>query len=186
MSLHENIRSADPRTRGAHSYSAPAQPAAEDEVAQFIAALVRLIKPERVLELGTAFGHTAEVIGKALVDNGLGHLDTVERNQSRLPAARARLADLPATVHHKDYAKWTPPGRYDLVFFDSDRHNRDREYQMMEPYINDYAVLLFHDAGEQHQGDSGGSIARLPLPTVYLPCPRGLVIAGQPERKGKS
>lgn len=183
MSLHEHIRSADPRTRGADTYSAPAQPAAEDEVAQFIAALIRLIKPNRVLELGTAFGHTAEVIGNALAENELGFLDTVDRNQNRLPQARERVFGLPVEVHQADYTKWTPPGRYDLVFFDSDRHNRDREYRLMEPYINDYAVLLFHDAGEQHQGESGGSIAKLPLPTVYLPCPRGLVIAGQPKRE---
>lgn len=186
MSLHEHIRSADPRTRGADTYSAPAQPAAEGEVADFIASLVRLTKPQRVLELGTAFGHTSAVIAEALVKNGFGHLDTVEKNHNRLPEARQRLANLPATVHQADYTRWTPPGRYDLVFFDADRHNRDREYRLMEPYINDYAVLLFHDAGEQHQGEDGGSIARLTLPTVYLPCPRGLVIAGQPEREGKS
>lgn len=181
MSLHKNIRSADPRTRAPETYSAPMQPAAEVEVAEFISALVNLVKPERVLEIGTAWGHTSRVIGEALARNGFGELDTLDINQSRLVEARERCKDLPVNIYHADYNTWKPVGRYDLVFFDSDLRNRDVEYKLMEPYINDHAVLLFHDAGVQHQ-KGGGSIGRLPIPTAYLPCPRGLVIASQPER----
>ncbi|MCA1800594.1 MAG: hypothetical protein LC650_04820, partial [Actinobacteria bacterium] len=87
MSLHENIRSADPRTRHPELYSAKARPSAEDEVAEFIAALVNLVKPNRALEIGTAFGHTSEVIGRALARNGFGELDTIDINESRLMQA---------------------------------------------------------------------------------------------------
>lgn len=179
-SLHENIRSADSRTRAPESYTAPAQPAAEDEVADFIAALIRLTKPRRVLELGTAFGHTSEKIGRALQENGFGELDTLEIKANRHKEARGRCAGLPVNLHLKSYEQWKPENTlYDMVFFDSDRKNRHREYALMRPYLNPWATLIFHDAGEQHTV-TREALAQVPLPQVYLPCPRGLVIACEP------
>lgn len=178
--LHVNIRSADPRTRRPDLYSAPAQPAAEHEVAEFIAALVNLIKPQRVLELGTAFGHTSQRIGRALASNGFGTLDTLDVNEHRLRDARKRCKNLPVHIHRADYRKWTPPEgpAYDLAFFDCDRAQRDREFALYRPHLAPHAVVLFHDAGEQHT-PTQEALARLPdgLPLVYLPCPRGLVIS---------
>lgn len=180
--LHANIRSADPRTRAPESYTAPAQPAAEDEVADFLAALVHLIKPRRVLELGTAFGHTAEKIGRALQRNGFGVLDTLEVNPARHPIAQDRVKGLPVECHLGSYKTWRPGDdtRYDLAFFDSDRANRDVEYALFQPYLNPFATLLFHDAGWNHE-PTQQALAKLSLPLVYLPCPRGLVIAHELE-----
>lgn len=81
--MDKNIRGADPRTRAPETYTAPKRIAAEDEVADFIAALVRLVKPRRVLEVGTAYGHTSAKIGTALQANGFGELDTIDGNKSR-------------------------------------------------------------------------------------------------------
>jgi len=178
MKLHDNIRSADSRTRLAESYTAPAQPAAEDQVADFIAAIINLTKPLRVLELGTAFGHTSFKIGQALKRNGVGILDTMDINETRLVEARKRCFDLPVQIHRCSYRDFKVPDhvRYDLAFFDSDRANRDVEYATFKPFLNDGATLLFHDAGEQHK-EAVQALSRLNLPLVYLPCPRGLMIA---------
>lgn len=180
MPLHKNIRSADPRTRNPEAYTAPAQPAAEDQVAQLLAALVTATRPRRVLELGTAFGHTSLAIATALKANGVGHLDTLDVNTTRLAEARRRLHGLPATVFEASYLDWVPPAgaRYDMAFFDADREHRDREYATFKPFLNAHAILAFHDAGEQHKGNA--SIYRVPLPLVYIPCPRGLVLASEP------
>jgi len=180
VKIKGNIQSSDSRVRAPESYSAPAQPAAENEVADFIAALVKLVKPQRVLELGTAFGHTSEKIGQALADNGFGELDTLDIKANRLEEARKRVAGLPVNVHEADYTKWTPPdgAKYDLAFFDSDRRNRDREYALFKPYLNPYAVLLFHDVGDNHPATQP-AIQRLPLDKVFLLCPRGLMIASE-------
>lgn len=178
MALHDNIRSADSRTRLADTYSAPAQPAAEVEVAEFIAAIINLVKPLRVLELGTAFGHTSAVIGKALQRNGQGVLDTMDINETRLVEARKRCNGLPVNIHKCSYRdfKVAKGITYDLAFFDSDRANRDVEYATFKPFLSDSAICLFHDAGEQHK-EAVQALARLDLPLVYLPCPRGLMIA---------
>lgn len=180
MRLHKNIRAADPRTRAAHTYSAPANIAAEDEVADFIAALIRLIKPRRVLELGTAWGHTSKRIGEALQENGFGELDTMDINEDRLRDARVRCRGLPINIHHSAYQDFAPSSGtvYDLCFFDSDRGTRDIEYATFKPYLSDTAILLFHDAGEQHDM-AVEALDRLDLDLVYLPCPRGLMIASE-------
>jgi len=178
-----NIRSADHRTRAVETYSAPAQPAAENEVADFIAALVRLVKPRRVLELGTAFGHTSKKIGLALQENGFGELDTLEIKRNRWEEARKRCEGLPINLHLKSYEDWKPDGLfYDMAFFDSDRANRDAEYKLFKPYLNEFATLIFHDAGEQHHVTQR-ALAKLSLPFVYLPCPRGVVIAHEPPAR---
>jgi len=178
-----NIRSADPRTRAVETYSAPAQPAAENEVADFIAALVKLVKPRRVLELGTAFGHTSEKIGRALQENGFGELDTLEIKRNRWQEARTRCEGLPVNLHLKSYEDWKPDGvMYDMAFFDSDRANRNVEYDLFKPYLNEFATLIFHDAGEQHLVTQS-ALAKLDLPFVYLPCPRGVVIAHEPPAR---
>ncbi len=47
---------------------------------QVLYALVRALKPQRVLELGTAHGCSSTHIAQALVDNGSGHLTCIDRN----------------------------------------------------------------------------------------------------------
>ena len=52
--------------------------ASENETSEFLYGLVRLIKPENCLEIGTFEGDTAIAIGKALKDNNLGTLFTID------------------------------------------------------------------------------------------------------------
>lgn len=52
--------------------------ATEVEVFDFLYGFTRMIKPEKVLEIGTFEGDTAIAIGKALKENQLGHLVTLD------------------------------------------------------------------------------------------------------------
>jgi len=52
--------------------------ASENEVGEFLYGFVRMVKPERCLEIGTFEGDGAIAIGKALRDNKLGNLLTVD------------------------------------------------------------------------------------------------------------
>jgi predicted O-methyltransferase YrrM len=178
--LSENIRSADGRTNHPELYTAPAQPAAEDEVADFLYALVRLLKPDSVLETGTAFGHTAARICDALTDNGVGELLTMEAKASRHEAAAARLADEPAVVLHAKYQDVTPPDgtSFGLCFFDATRNSRDKEFLHFRPWIADDAILVFHDTGAQHPGMSGVRAledAGL-IKSLFFATPRGISV----------
>ena len=53
---------------------------AETEVLDFLHVLVRLVKPERILETGTWIGLSACAIGTAIAANGFGRLTTLEIN----------------------------------------------------------------------------------------------------------
>ena len=185
--LHKHIRSADSRTNHPRLFTAPAQPAAEDEVADFLWALVRMLKPDHVLETGTAFGHTAERICDALERNGVGHLTTIEMKRNRWQEAKERLELRPATVIHSAFEEYTPPEgtRYGLCFFDATRFTRDEEYLHFGPWINDDATLVVHDTGSQHPGMAG--VRRLEdagrIRTMYFATPRGISV-GVPRNDG--
>lgn len=181
MTLHQNIRSADPRANHPDAYTAPAQPAAEDEVADFLWGLTRLLHPDHVLETGTAFGHTAARIAQALQQNGHGVLHTLEPKPNRHAQATQRLAGLPVVPTLARFEEWTPPpdARYGLCFFDADRHHRDQEYRRFEPWMTSDALLVFHDCGAQHPARE--CVTRLEaeglIVTLFVPTPRGVCLA---------
>lgn len=181
MDLHPNIRSTDSRVSHPELYTAPHREAAEDEVSQFLGSLVKLVKPDWVLEVGTSLGHTALHLGAALQDNGVGRLDTIDVNKRRLEEARERLEGLPVNIHAMKYQEFTPPDNrfYGVAFFDSEWKNRDGELKHFRPWLTHTSILVFHDTGSQNPGSSG--IAKLEMEgivrSIFLPTPRGLCLA---------
>ena len=179
--LNEFIRSADARTNHPELYTARAQPAAEDEVGDLLWALIRLLKPDSVLETGTAFGHTAARMCDALEMNGVGSLTTIEMKRNRFLIAKESLTDRPAIAINSAYEQYTPPRgtKYGLCFFDATRRNRDQEYLHFRPWIPDNAVLVFHDTGAQHPGMNGVRAledAGL-IRSLFFATPRGISVA---------
>src|SRR3546814_19043632 len=59
------------------------------------------LRPDYVLETGTAFGQTSELIGQVLLTAGVGHLVTFEVDDSRIAFAANRVHGLPVTVSHE-------------------------------------------------------------------------------------
>jgi predicted O-methyltransferase YrrM len=60
-------------------------------VGGFLALLVRLARPSRVLEVGAAIGYSAVWMGRALREYG-GQLQTIELRDARIAQAQANLA----------------------------------------------------------------------------------------------
>ncbi|GAA4011392.1 class I SAM-dependent methyltransferase [Allokutzneria multivorans] len=56
-------------------------------------ALVRAIRPARVVEFGTSFGISALHLGAAVRDNGSGHVVTTELSASKAASARETFAE---------------------------------------------------------------------------------------------
>jgi predicted O-methyltransferase YrrM len=187
--LHEHIKATTPEARYPESFSAPAQPAAEDELAEFLAAAIRPMKPDLVLETGTAFGHTAKVMAEALVKNGFGHLHTIELKPARYQMAETRLESLPATIHKGKWEGVTFPDDYEfhVAFFDATRANRDGEFHHFRPWIPTGAIVGFHDTGMGRQRDlRKPKLAEMGVQNlidegrikpIYFPCPRGFTLA---------
>lgn len=158
--------------------------ATEAEVTGFVAAMVRAVQPEYVLETGTHTGTTARAIGQALAANGHGHLVTIERDAAKAAAAGEMLArtpgpvgaGLPVMVVHGDSLGYVPEQPIDLAWLDSATDARVPEFYRFRPYLSPRAVVMFHDTGP-HQPLAGllGQLRDV-LDLVTLPTPRGVSI----------
>jgi predicted O-methyltransferase YrrM len=122
----------------------------EVEVAEFLYSLVKLVKPERVLETGTHFGVSAAYMGQALKENNKGHMWTLEVMQEFVDASRQLWQDL--DVHQwVECVRWPSldyapdPMGYELIFLDSEPHLRFDEFVRFWPSLKPGGFILIHD-----------------------------------------
>lgn len=124
--------------------------ATEDEVTALVAAFVRALQPEVVIETGIWSATTTEAIGQALKANGHGHLHAVEILPDRAEAARQRCAGLPVTVTCGDSLTWDPPSPIDFAWIDAHLETRHQEILRWQHLFSPGAVIGVHDTGPQH------------------------------------
>jgi predicted O-methyltransferase YrrM len=164
----------------------------ETEVLDLLHVLVRLIKPERVLETGTWIGLSSCAIGTALVANGFGRLTTLEVNADAHVCALENLKRY--RVEHVVDAlllssmEFTSTAKFDLVFFDSELALRIEEFHRFRQWLSDEGVIVFHDTAPHH-GVVGeavkGLVATGVIAGLDLPTPRGIFLgklAASPTR----
>jgi hypothetical protein len=152
----------------------------EIEVSRLVAAFIGALQPDFVVETGTAFGQTAELIGLALQENGQGRLVTLEPDPERAAISRARCFGLPVEVLEQASLDYTPDQPVDFAWFDSLLTLRPLELLRYRPYLSARAVVGFHDTGPQHpvRTSLDRLVADLHLaPPLYLPTPRGVCFA---------
>lgn len=155
----------------------------EREVAEFIGALVRVCQPEVVVELGTAFGETAEFIVDALTRNGHGYLYTLETDPERVQHVRDRI---PAAANWEiiqaSSLEWEPPPGtvIDVLFSDTLRDLRCEEIHRFLPYMCQAGLAAVHDSGWDVgplRGWLENSLVKPGLArAVDFPTPRGLTL----------
>lgn len=142
-----------------------------------MADFVTALKPSFVLETGTAFGQTAEAVGRALAANGHGRLVTLEPDPDRLAMARLRVAGLPVSLLAESSLAWEPNELIDFMWLDSLPHLRSLEVQRFRQHASPSCVIGVHDTATH------GSIADdldilasdgVIVPPLYLPTPRGV------------
>lgn len=158
-------------------WNAPDGDATEVEVTELVAALVRTLQPELVVETGVHRGHTTRAIGEALARNGHGHLHALEASRQLAAAAVHSLEDLPVTVHPVSSLDWTPPGPIDMAWLDSALHTRWQEIDRWWPHVHDRTVLAIHDTGPQHPVRRSLDRFADKLTILDLPTPRGVSLA---------
>lgn len=147
----------------------------ELEVTALVAAFVRALQPEYVLETGTHTGQTAHAIGLALLENGHGELETLEPDYEKCQIALRRCSypkDLPVTVQQIKSLDFEVDRWIDFAWFDSLLDLRVLEFEHFRPWLSPGAIVGFHDTGP-HKGDFGEQVAELG-PTLQLPTPRGV------------
>jgi hypothetical protein len=149
----------------------------ECEVTELVAAFVRALQPEYIVETGTCWGQTAEAIGVALQANGHGRLVSLEVEPEKVAFSAERCAGLPVDVVQQSSLEFTPTEPVGFAFFDSLLQLRIPEFERYRPHLMRGAIVGFHDTGP-HFGAFGAQIAALGgVRTIQLPTPRGVTFA---------
>jgi hypothetical protein len=156
----------------------------EWEVTELVAAFVKALRPDVVVETGSAWGQTAFAIGEALHVGG--RLYTLEPNPERVAATKKRCVTMPwVKVIETTSLEWAPKlfeGEPVIGFawLDSLHHLRVPEFRRFYPHMAPGAFVGFHDTGP-HQGTLREEILQLEaegfLLPVFLPTPRGCCFA---------
>ena len=135
----------------------------EVETGEFLYSMVRLLKPDRVLETGTHWGIGASYMGSALRDNKKGTLDTIEFLPEIHHRAKARILALGlqevVTCHLADVGQWDPDyATYKMILLETEPQTRFKEllkfYDNLEPggfvFIHDLHQHMHQIENEEH------------------------------------
>lgn len=149
----------------------------EEEVIELVAAFVRAIQPELVVETGTYLGFASKAIGEALKKNGHGKLITLEIDTECADKASELCKDLPVEVICTSSLNWLPPQHIDFAWFDSEGPLRPKEFLHYYPFLKG-STVGFHDTAPHHPTRSyiEAEISDKISP-IYLKTPRGVCFA---------
>ena len=102
---------------------------------RFLSMISHMIRPKRILEIGTYTGYSAICFAEGLAEGGT--IDTIDINDELTPMVRNYIKDAgfekSITLHTGDALKIVPalPGPYDLVFIDADKINYSKYYDLI-------------------------------------------------------
>ncbi len=103
---------------------------------RFLSMLSNMIKPQRVLEIGTYTGYSALCFAEGLAENG--HIDTIDRNEELEPLIQRYIDEAglskSITLHIGNALEIIQKlnHSYDIVFIDADKEN----------YVNYYNAIF--------------------------------------------
>lgn len=94
-----------------------------DDTLEVVGKVLEELKPEKILEIGTAVGYSAICFSKYLSENG--RIDTIEREESRIMEAKINIKDLKLeekiNIISGDAVEILPTlnEKYDAIFIDA-------------------------------------------------------------------
>ena len=116
--------------------------------AAMLYAIVRAIKPNTVLELGTHLGYSAEIILKGLIENDHGNLITLERQQHLSPSSALVCSgrSYPLSVDGIEFSK-SLCFPIDMIFEDGDHTEENTRTFLTNclPHLTPGGVVVVHD-----------------------------------------
>lgn len=138
-------------------------PSGVGDSADLLYGLVRSMKPEVCVEIGSARGKSACHIGMALKENGRGRLYAIDPHQlttwndidavDTLETFRSNISALDLSeqvvmvrsTSEEAARKWDR--RIDLIFIDGDHSYEGvkRDWELFLPYIKPFGIVIFHD-----------------------------------------
>lgn len=133
------------------SYTAFNSGGIEDEVGEFLYGLIRMVKPDYVLETGTHLGVGASYMGLALKDNFKGLLETYEFIPEIHAQAKERITKMGLDEYVKctllDVANLPVQHNYQIVLLDTEPQTRFAEFLKFYPHVDEGGYIFIHDLG---------------------------------------
>ena len=114
---------------------------------RLITMLTRMVRPHRVLELGTFSGYSALCLAEGLADDDC-RVDTIEINDEQEDFIREHFALSPhgkrVRLHIGDARDIVPQldARFDLVFIDANKRQYVEYYDLVMDYLNDGGFII--------------------------------------------
>ena len=113
---------------------------------RFLEMISRMIKPEKILEIGTFTGFSALCLSKGLQQNGALHTIELREEDAATAATYFKKAGVENMIHlHIGNALDIIPGlheKWDLVFIDADKLSYIEYYELTLPFLNQGGWIL--------------------------------------------
>lgn len=113
---------------------------------RLLALLSKMLRPNRILEIGTFTGYSALCLAEGLTDGG--HLHSIDNNAEIMDMAQSYVDRSPyreqITLHEGPGLDWIQrlDQPWDLVFIDADKENYPRYLEALLPKLQVGAILL--------------------------------------------
>lgn len=119
----------------------------ECEVGEFLYGLVRMIKPENVLETGTHFGISSTYIALALKHNNIGKIITIDPiyyKEAKYLHSKIELNDFIVQIELRA-EKYETKEMFDFILLDSEPILRFDEFDKFYKNLKSGGVIIIHD-----------------------------------------
>lgn len=161
----------------------------EPETARFLAEFIRYVKPQTVVETGCHEGHTASLIGQALLYHGEGRLYTCDTDPQWVERTMKECQGLPVAVCGISGRQMIEglSEKVDVAFLDSGANlERVEEAKALQKKLSPVAWVFLHDALQTEDPCYRYICAATNWPSIVLPFGRGLAMffVGQDRVKG--
>jgi predicted O-methyltransferase YrrM len=161
---------------------------AEAEVLEFLRSLITTLKPTLVVETGSFLAVSTLWIAEGLRANGFGKIISCEADpvvfaEAQKKVAASHLAPY-IELRNESSLEMRIDGQIDLFFSDSDMPVREAEVRRFLPQIRPTGLILLHDASSHLKTVREAAFtleAEGLLSCIFLPTPRGLVLAQRRE-----
>lgn len=121
----------------------------EKEVGEYLFGLIKVLKPQHVLETGIYHGISSSYMGLALQENGYGQLDAVEYEAQHIQESKEKWNKLEISSLITSYLisslDFRPDHKYQLIWLDTEPHLRFAELIRFFPYLEEGGFVGIHD-----------------------------------------
>lgn len=113
---------------------------------QFLSLISKMIRPQRILEIGTFTGYSAICLAEGLTEDGTLHtIEINEEYEDRIRDYFAQSPDCDKLKLHIGDAKTIVPtlqAPWDLVFIDAEKTDYQEYYDIVFPLVRNYGFIL--------------------------------------------